>query len=278
MTMGCSCPHSCWDLKMGDAQRFRKVLIVSPHFPPINAPDHQRVRMSLPYFREYGWEPYVLTVRPDCVEGTHDILLEQVMPADLRITRTGALPVKQTRKIGLGSLGLRCLPYMLAAGSRIIAREKIDLVFFSTTMFPVMALARSWLRRFGIPYVLDFQDPWLSDYYSRPNAPPPPGNRFKYGFAQTLARILEPYTMRKISHAISVSPAYPLTLMERYRWLREDQFTVLPFGAAEQDFERLPSLNVKQEIFNPGDGKRHLVYVGRGGGDMVKALRILFSA
>ena len=27
----------------------RRVLIVSPHFPPINAPDHQRVRMSLPY-------------------------------------------------------------------------------------------------------------------------------------------------------------------------------------------------------------------------------------
>src|SRR5437868_6898878 len=175
---------------MRNGKRLRKVLIVSPHFPPINAPDHQRVRMSLPYFRQYGWEPYILTVRPDCVEGVHDTLLEKVMPPDMKITRTGALPVKQTRRIGLGSLGLRCLPYMLAAGGKIIAREEIDLVYFSTTMFTVMTLAPRWLNRFGIPYVLDFQDPWLNDYYNLPDAPPPPGNRFKYGFARTLARVL----------------------------------------------------------------------------------------
>ncbi|HKP12577.1 MAG TPA: glycosyltransferase, partial [Blastocatellia bacterium] len=254
----------------------RKVLIVSPHFPPINAPDHQRVRMSLPYFRRYGWEPYVLAVRPDCVEGVHDTLLEKMVPDDVPVTRTGALPVNQTRAVGLGSLSLRCLPHMLAAGSGIIAREKIDLVYFSTTMFPVMALGRRWLSRFGVPYVLDFQDPWLNDYYERPGAPPPPGGRLKYGVARTLARVLEPYTMRRVRHSISVSPAYPSTLMGRYSWLRENQFTVLPFGAAEKDFESLPSLGVKQTIFTPGDGRRHYVYVGRGGGDMEKALRILF--
>ncbi len=33
----------------------KRVLIISPHFPPINAPDCQRVRMSLPYYRRYGW-------------------------------------------------------------------------------------------------------------------------------------------------------------------------------------------------------------------------------
>src|SRR5689334_1821209 len=117
---------------------YRKVLIVSPHFPPINAPDHQRIRMSLTFFRGYGWEPYVLTVRSECVEGIQDILLEKAIPSGLKITRTDALSVQQTRKIGLGSLGLRCLPYMRAAGSRIIAKEKIDLVYFSTTMFSVM--------------------------------------------------------------------------------------------------------------------------------------------
>ena len=43
----------------------RKVLIVSPHWPPVNAPDLQRVRMSLSYYRQYGWEPVVLAVHPD---------------------------------------------------------------------------------------------------------------------------------------------------------------------------------------------------------------------
>ena len=256
----------------------RRVLIVSPHFPPINAPDHQRVRMSLPYFQEFGWEPYILTVRPDCVEGVHDPLLEQTVPSNIPVIRTEALSVKHTRRIGLGSLSLRCFPYLLRAGNQILIKEKFDLVYCSTTVFTAMAVGPRWRSRFGIPYVLDFQDPWLSDYYKRPGSAKPPGGRFKYGFSQIIAKILEPEAMRQVSHAISVSPEYPKTLLQRYSWLRPDQFTVLPFGAPEKDFEQLPSLNVQQRIFDRNDGKRHWVYVGRGGGDMAKALQALFLA
>jgi hypothetical protein len=42
-----------WNL----SDRMRTLLIVSPHFVPINAPDMQRVRMSLIYFAEFGWKP-----------------------------------------------------------------------------------------------------------------------------------------------------------------------------------------------------------------------------
>jgi len=163
-------------------------------------------------------------------------------------------------------------------GAQVIAREKIDLVYFSTTMFPVMSLGRRWHDRFGIPYILDLQDPWVSDRYNGPNAPAPPGGWFKYGLSQVIARTLEPYTVRRVNHIISVSPAYVTKLRERYSWLREDQFTVLPFGAPEQDFDNLPSLDVRQRIFDPSDGNRHWVYVGRGGNDLAPALRILFSA
>lgn len=255
-----------------------RVLIVSPHFPPINAPDHQRVRMSLPYFEEFGWEPHILTVRPDCVEGVHDPLLEQTVPSQISVIRTGALSVKHTKRIGLGSLSLRCFSHLLRAGNSYLVKEKFDLVYFSTTVFTAMALGPRWRSRFGIPYVIDFQDPWLSDYYKRPGSPKPPGGKFKYGFSQVMARMLEPDAMRQVSHVISVSPEYPKALLQRYPWLRQDQFTILPFGAAEKDFEQLPSLNIQQRIFDPKDGKRHWVYVGRGGGDMALALRALFLA
>lgn len=255
-----------------------QVLIVSPHFPPINAPDHQRVRMSLPYFEEFGWEPHVLSVQADAVEGVYDSLLEQTVPKHIPVIRTGALPVKHTRRLGLGSLSLRCFPHLLRAGNSYLAKQKFDLVYFSTTAFAVMALGSIWRRRFGIPYVLDFQDPWLSDYHRRSESSNPPGGKFKYGFSQAIARMLEPDAMRQVSHTISVSPEYPKTLVQRYSWLRQDQFTVLPFGAPEKDFEQLPSLNIQQRIFNPDDGKEHWVYVGRGGGDMALALRALFLA
>ncbi|MBD2017972.1 hypothetical protein H6F96_28925 [Microcoleus sp. FACHB-53] len=254
-----------------------RVLIVSPHFPPINAPDHQRVRMSLPYFEEFGWESHILTVQPDCIEGVRDPLLEQTVPSHIPVCRTGAFPVKYTKRIGMSSLGLRCFPSLLRAGDRILAKEKFDLVYFSTTVFTAMALGPKWHKRFGVPYVLDFQDPWLSDYHKRPGSSMPPGGQFKYGFAQFQAQMLEPLALRHASHVISVSSEYPKTLLQRYPWLYEDQFTVLPFGAPETDFKQLPSLNVQQTIFDPKDGKRHWVYVGRAGSDMALALRALFS-
>ena len=110
----------------------KRVLIVSPHFPPINAPDHQRVRMSLPYFEEFGWEPHVLTVQPEFVEGNCDRLLEQTVPDRIPVMRTGALSVKYTKRIGLGNLSLRCFPYLLKVGNSYLAKQKFDLVYFST--------------------------------------------------------------------------------------------------------------------------------------------------
>jgi hypothetical protein len=256
----------------------RRVLIVSPNFPPINAADHQRVRMSLPYFEEFGWRPTVLAVRPEDVEGTDDPLLKRTLPKGLEVVRTGAVPLRWSRAFGLGSLALRALPAFWRAGNRLLARERFDAVYFSTTMFAVMALGPLWRRKFSVPYILDFQDPWIDDYYAQPGAPPPPGGRFKYSVNQGIARVLEPLALRGASEIIAVSPAYIETLRARYPGLAASQCTVLPFGAPDRDFEQLDALGVRQNIFDRDDGRRHWTYVGRGGPDMAVALRLLFRA
>lgn len=258
-----------------------RVLIVSPHFPPFNAPDHQRIRMSLPYFQAFGWEPWILTVQPQAIEGAQDPLLLKTVPESIPVTRTPALPVTLTQGIGLSNIGWRCLPYFRRMGDRLLQQQKFDLIYFSTTVFLTMGLAARWRQLFNIPYVLDFQDPWLSDYYQQAKTQQAktaqrPGGKLKYGFAQTVAKTLEPKAMRHVSQVISVSPTYPKILQQRYPWLRADQFTVLPFGAPEVDFEQLAHLQVKQNSFDSQDGKKHWVYVGRGGSDMAFALRSLF--
>ena len=259
--------------------KIKKILIVSPHFPPINAPDHQRVRMALPYFRNLGWEPTVLAVHEDYVEGVRDELLEKTYPGDIEIIKTKALPLGITRKFCLGSLGLRALPYLWREGDRLLSSRKFDLVFFSTTMFVTMALGPVWKKAFHIPYVLDLQDPWLSDYYiTQGVGKNPPGGKLKYGFSQVLARILEPYTMKTVSHVISVSPAYPEMLKNRYPWLKDEQFTVLPFGAPETDLEYLKKHPIHQRFFDPQDGNKHWVCVGACGHSMDFALKALFNA
>src|SRR5207244_9037108 len=88
----------------------RSVLIVSPNFPPINAPDHQRVRMALPYFTECGWEPVVLSVAAEYSESSRDETLTATLPEDVEIHRVSALQATMTRTVGLGRLVLRSIP------------------------------------------------------------------------------------------------------------------------------------------------------------------------
>ena len=42
----------------------RRVLMVSPHFPPDSSAASHRVRLLAPYLGEHGWEPTVVTVEP----------------------------------------------------------------------------------------------------------------------------------------------------------------------------------------------------------------------
>jgi hypothetical protein len=235
-----------------------------------------RVRMSLPYLKDFGWEATVLAVEPAAVDGVVEPVLEATLPPDVAIVRTSALPLKWTRRIGLGNVGLRGLPYLWRKGNQLLRSQTFDLVFFSTTMFVVMILGPIWRRRFATPYVIDLQDPWRDDYYARSGVAPP-GGRLKYGFSRLMAR-LEPTVMRSMSAAMVVSKAYSDTLLNRYAWLQSGRFAVIPFGAPERDFEFLEAASVTQTIFQKGDGLVHVVYVGRGGPDLAVSLRILFRA
>src|SRR5690606_1772161 len=140
-----------------------------------------------------------------------------------------------------------------------------DLIYFSTTQFPVCILGAYWKKKFGIPYVIDMQDPWHSTYYlDKPKNERPP----KFWFSYRLNKYLEPLAMKGVDGLISVSGAYLETLHRRYPETRQLPQEVITFGAFEQDFEiarRHPEL---QPAFQRIPGCIHLVYVGRGGHDM----------
>jgi hypothetical protein len=149
----------------------KKVLVISPHFAPVNAPDMQRARLVLPYLRAHGWEPVLLAIAPELIEGAVvEPLLEATYPADIRIVRVRGIPPRFTRRLGLGGLWLRCGRAFRQAGERLLRTEKFDMVFFTTTQFDAFTLGPVWKRRFGVPYVLDYQDPWVTDHYRRTGA------------------------------------------------------------------------------------------------------------
>jgi hypothetical protein len=251
----------------------KQVLIVSPHFPPVNAADMQRVRMSLPFFRDYGWNPTVLAVEPEAHEA-QDPLLRMTVPDAVRIERVRPLSRAVSRLVGIGNPALRALRSLRRIGSRLVTEQHIDLIYFSTTMFFSMPLGRIWKRQFDVPYVLDIQDMWHNTYYDRhPEAAPA-----KFGMVKHAHRWLEQWTMREVGGVVAVSDSYIRTLQQRYPWLSAIPCATIPVGAAATDFELLKRHPQRNVQIDPNDGNVHGAYVGRAGEDMRPALEILFGA
>src|SRR5205823_3373244 len=97
----------------------KKVLVVSPNFPPLNAADMHRVRTSLPYYENFGWQPHVLAVDVHWQVGVIESRLMDTVPREVPITRTKALPLGVTRPIGVGNVALRAFGHLYRAGARV---------------------------------------------------------------------------------------------------------------------------------------------------------------
>lgn len=256
----------------------KRVLIVSPHFPPTNAADMHRVRMVLPFLRDNGWESEVVAASPAAVAAPRDEWMAAGLPPDVPIHRVEPPGLAWSAVPGLGTLGFRALPAIRAKGDELLAQGNFDLVYFSTTQWPVHLAGPIWKKRHGIPFTMDYQDPWVNDYYRRHPEIVPPGGRLRYGVAAALNRWMEPRVLRKCSGYTSVSRAYPRQLCERYPWAADLPDAVIPFPGSERDFARVTTEVAKQTHFDPNDGKSHWVYVGRGGKDMETAARAFFTA
>jgi hypothetical protein len=232
-----------------------------------------RIRMALPFFGEFGWEPLLLTIDPSEQEGIKDEMLAGTIPASARRWQAGCVPKWMTAWAGLRDVGLRSLAHLAMTGDRIIRTERPAVALFSTTMFPVMALGRYWAWRHELPYILDIQDPWFCDSLRSAGR-----MNWKRQLVNFAASFLEPFSVLRAAHVVAVSPGYVETFRRRYPAIAANGLSVLPFGAAETDYAYLRASRIHQRAFDPFDGKRHWVYVGRGGKDMAFALRSLFQS
>ena len=252
----------------------KRLLIISPYFPPANAADMQRVRMSLPYYHQFGWEAEVVTVDCKYIDIGLDELLLETVPKNVIIHRIKALNKQITTKIGLGSVALRSLYYYRKKVNSLLKQKNYDLIYFSTTQFPVCILGAYWKKKFKIPYVIDLQDPWHSNYYkNKPKNERPK----KYWLSYRLNKYLEPLALRHADGIISVSENYISDIKTRYPELENAPSSIITFSAFPPDMQiaihnrdQFPPILLPDFI--------NLVYIGRGGRDMHKAIIPVFAA
>ncbi|QEC80549.1 glycosyltransferase family 4 protein [Mucilaginibacter ginsenosidivorax] len=230
--------------------------------------------MSLPYFAANGWHAEVIMVDEQYADLPMDELLLQSIPVQVKVHKVKALKKSITSKLGLGSIALRSLWFYRQKINELLKTHAYDLIYFSTTQFPVCILGAYFKKRNGIPYVIDMQDPWFSNYYeNKPKAQRPP----KYWFSYRLNKYLEPIAMNSVDGLVSVSDNYISDLKNRYPAIKNIPAVTITFGAFEPDMQ-IAEQN-KNTFPNLLDSKyTNIVYIGRGGADMHRAVTPLFNS
>jgi len=242
----------------------KRLLIVTPSFLPNTAADMHRVRLAVPFATLHGWQVDILCVDPADNPSPRDDALLAAFPPEVRIHRVRAPRKSWHRWVGLNNLFRRAYRPLAQEGARLLEHNRFDLIYFSSTAFNTFALGPIWKARFGVPYVLDYQDPWVNDYYSRTGARPP-GGTFKYAISQFFAKRAEPVALAEASGLTVVSSDYATRLKTRYG---EVPRTIeLPFPDDEAPWP-IPD-QIDPMLWTS---------VGRGGEDLHPAASALFSA
>ena len=253
----------------------KNVLVLAPDFVPSSAPPALRLRFLMSHLREFGWDPIVLSVDPSRYEHPVDPENECLLPGDIEVIRASAAAASVTRKFGVGDLGLRSLRPMWKALCGICEERRIDLIFSSVPPYPTMVLARRAYDRFRIPYVIDYQDPWVTDYYAgRPKHERPP----KWRWFHAMASRAEPFALKRVAHITGVSSGTTELVRERYPFLGDVGSTEIPIGVEPADFDYVRRHSRPNRMFDPKDGLVHVCYVGVCIPGMHQAIRALFDA
>ncbi len=141
----------------------KKIIIVSPHFPPSNLVGVHRARFLASHLPEFGWEPIVVCVHENYYEEEPDHHLEALLPAGLRIEKVKAFRVGKKIRL-IGDIGLRGFFQLYKRILRIVREEKIDFLLITIPSFYCALLGRLLYMRTGIRYGIDYQDPWVHQF------------------------------------------------------------------------------------------------------------------
>jgi glycosyltransferase involved in cell wall biosynthesis len=250
--------------------------MISPHFPPDSSAGTHRVRLLAPHLAAYGWRPTVLTVDERDYEGRVDPALRSLVPASLDVERVQALSPRLTRPVGFGDLGLRALPGLRRAAWRLFERDAFDAVFITIYPSYPAILGPMIKRRFGVPFILDYQDPWVGAWGRDVGGGANGAVDSKSRWTRALAERLEPRVLRMadgvtavsertFEEAISRTGATPRATAE------------IPIGWDPCDIDALERRPDARRLI-PDDGRVNVCYTGTLLPLGVESLRAVLSA
>ena len=233
----------------------KKVLIIASHFPPSNLAAIHRSRLFAQHLPSFGWEPVILTVHEDYYEEELDWSIVKLLPPGLRVEKVKAFRVTKPRTIG--DIGLRGFFQMLSRAVHLVKTEKFDFLYITIPSFYLALLGRLVHLRTGIPYGIDYIDPWVHQF---------PGTQKKFSrhwWSTKFAKWLEPFAVKKASLITGVAEGYYDGVGERNPHLRSAAFFgAMPYGGEIEDHHKVSQFDLHPYVFEKKKDKIQLVYAG----------------
>lgn len=203
----------------------RTILIIYPHWPPSNLAGVHRARLIANFLPEFEWHPLVLTVHPDFYEEKPDWELLKTVSEKIEVQHVKAIKVGKPRIIG--DIGLRAFSSLKKAALEIIQSRKIDFIWIPIPSFYVAVLGRVLYNKTKIPYGIDYIDPWVRDISNRKN--------LRAVLSNLIARILEPYAVKKAALISGVSTPYYQPMLKRNFRKKIPEHIGMPYGFDPND-------------------------------------------
>lgn len=202
----------------------RKLLLLTYHFPPSGAVAVYRMLGLARHLPAHGWETVV--VAPPAVPGepVDPELVERIPPGTAvhRVPYPHGKTAKVVRRLAPEGMWL---PGALAACRRAIDVHRPDALLTSSPPHCVHLLGRYLKRRHGLPWLVDFRDPWVTDRVP--------------GVGRPVLRFLEPrWENSVVAHADAVIANTPLSqrgLQAAYPAERH-KVVAIPNGYDPEDF------------------------------------------
>lgn len=233
----------------------RRVALVSGHFPPSNLVGAQRARLWSRYLPEFGWEPVVVTGDPSRYEERPDPDLEQLVAPGLKVVHAKTMPTRPVRLVG--DIGIRSFWGCYRALARMARAREIDFVMVTIPSNFLAPVGRLMHLRHGLPFGIDYQDPWVNRW---------PGTDQTFSRAwgsKRLAEILEPWSVRDAALITGMAPGYVAGMLERNPKVAECAvLAYMPMGTAPEDYSLVRGLGRAPFLFDPADGRFHMIYAG----------------
>ncbi|SVA50055.1 uncharacterized protein METZ01_LOCUS102909 [marine metagenome] len=236
--------------------------MISYYWPPSGGPGVQRVLKFCKYLPEFGWDPIILTVKNGDFPVVDRSLNSETNVSDIfyakslsfhkifkLISRKKTVPTYQLSGSVDESITIRIFrwirynlvvpdarigwyPNAVKIGAKVLRDMNIKLIFSSGPPQTSHLIARSLSKKYNLPWVADFRDPWTDRFYYSEN------KRLR------ITELFDAYLEKKVLDNAGALTTVSKTIADYYK----RNVSIIPNGYDEADFLSIKKIKNKDLV------------------------------